>query len=496
MRKLLLILSALVLTIGLSQCTKQKPDVPHYSGPMGDIYVQHVVIDASHGNNNSKIGGTQEDGELELFWNSGDKIYVINQTHPELEIKPLELNGDGGGTSGEFEGDIEGVEGDTLTFYYVGTKTALKEDDKKNGAVVYDESNFMEQDGSLETILDHLLFMIKDVNFPLDNNTVNLYIPYSIHKLDLSALGTEAKEGNEVRIKVEGNIVSTVKNVTSESKVMYVGIPTNNVSNTEEPTEVTYVFEGNGKYVEKTWKIKQDVFYTSNSPEAGSPIVIKPQPTISIADFAPGNLYWENNAFYFEENQWDFEDKWTPNFNGKFSHFYWTSDADLSHLKDYTETPSSTHIIFTDHTDFQVNGYKIGEWRTPTSEEWNYLLVERTNASNLRMWKNLKGENKGNNKHYGLVILPDDADATVMNNINNVSDLKEYGALFLPAAGYRQEGGAGINQTNKEGNYWSNNSNGDKEAYRLYFDEQNIYPQRSYGKNFGCAIRLVRANKQ
>ena len=93
------------------------------------------------------------------------------------------------------------------------------------------------------------------------------------------------------------------------------------------------------------------------------------------------------------------------------------------------------------------------QWRTPTAEEYSYLLLERPTPSGIRFAKAIVAGVKG------LIILPDDWDAStyqlryVNTNIdyavNKISGgdwldvLEPAGAVFLPAAGDRYQAVSG-----------------------------------------------------
>jgi len=275
MKKVALLFSALALVLGLSQCKKVRPDMPQYSGPVGDMYIQHVNVNASHGSSNSKVNGSQIGNELNLTWEEGDELNVYNQTK-KGSLSPLSLKGKGGSDEGQFEGSITGTDGDNLTFYYKGSSAEVIFNE---GAVTYAASNFAGQDGSLEGdngIFKRLAIMKKDVGFPIGGSTLELSVPYAILKLDLRAFGTAT--GNEVKIykEEETEPIATVFNVKDNSNVMYVALPTDNPSNTKNPDEITYKFVGNDRIAYMSWGIDKNTFYTNASSigETGEAIIV------------------------------------------------------------------------------------------------------------------------------------------------------------------------------------------------------------------------------
>ena len=182
---------------------------------------------------------------------------------------------------------------------------------------------------------------------------------------------------------------------------------------------------------------------------------------------------------------------------------------------------SATNFGVSTSTDW-LNGYggsfidwgtnKIGNdapntWRTLTYEEWGWLFNKRDNASYLRGVAQVNGVN-------GLILLPDNwtcpAGVTFKSGFQIApkygaeyyaayqtfsaeqwSKLESAGAVFLPAAGYRD--GSSVNSVQNYGYYWSGSATeGDSEgAYGLYFrpDGENMGRGPRYGGN---SVRLVK----
>ncbi len=102
-----------------------------------------------------------------------------------------------------------------------------------------------------------------------------------------------------------------------------------------------------------------------------------------------------------------------------------------------------------------------GDWRTLTSDEWNYLLTDRANASNLWGFANVEYSN-------GIILLPDGSSLSINSDhsawSNNTIDettwleMEANGAVFLPAAGYLDGGSPEDN--GKKGYYWCSTSGG------------------------------------
>ncbi len=143
-------------------------------------------------------------------------------------------------------------------------------------------------------------------------------------------------------------------------------------------------------------------------------------------------------------------------------------------------------------------------WRTlthGTDGEWDYIFTKRDNAETLYGEGTIDGVN-------GVIILPDDwtapagvpeftHGASAWSNVYTSvewSKMESAGAVFLPAAGYRDgnsisfvgsNGYYGSSSVNAAGNYYS--------AYRLSFYSNGVNsPAGNYGsKCYGFSVRLV-----
>ncbi|MCQ2316380.1 MAG: fibrobacter succinogenes major paralogous domain-containing protein [Bacteroidales bacterium] len=206
----------------------------------------------------------------------------------------------------------------------------------------------------------------------------------------------------------------------------------------------------------------------------------------TTVEFSPGNLYWDGSAFRFEADQWSFANTWNASY---VSHFYWSKTASVAYAQDYSdESASTSDVFFTNSLSFQVDGETAGTWRTLSKDEWGYLLNSRTDATNLRAWKELDS-----GAHKGLVILPDGTEnpSTVMGGITSTADLASSGAVFLPAAGYRY--GTDVSGAGSYGYSWSGTPSEDYEdiAYIMRFLSGRVVVY-SDGRYFGYSVRLVR----
>lgn len=147
-------------------------------------------------------------------------------------------------------------------------------------------------------------------------------------------------------------------------------------------------------------------------------------------------------------------------------------------------------------------GETENQWRTLASSEWKYLLEVRTTASYLRYAKgNVNGVN-------GLILLPDDWSmeyyhlespnyygSSFSSNIIDAdtwaASLESHGAVFLPAAGWRQYSSIYIQGTSCL--YWTSTCDGSVEAgaYAMFFASDSYSTEATRGRHLGYSVRLV-----
>jgi len=162
------------------------------------------------------------------------------------------------------------------------------------------------------------------------------------------------------------------------------------------------------------------------------------------------------------------------------------------------------------------NGGSKGTWRTLTNDEWRYMIYNRSDKCGYATVNGV----------YGIVLLPDDwtlpstLSAFIGINSSNsfgfssnmyyTTDHASYeaskswnameaaGAVFLPAAGYR-DGTTyySLYSGNECGQYWTATSQGSDNACQLFFKFNNVShntynPGSAASKSRGCAVRLVR----
>ena len=238
--------------------------------------------------------------------------------------------------------------------------------------------------------------------------------------------------------------------------------------------------------------------------------------------FSKGNLQYtqSTNTWSFAKNQWDYIG--TDNVTGgsitsdpidgdsnegagladKVDLFGWSTSATNFGVSTSTDWENDYLGSFVDWGTNQMGDDAPNTWRTLTYDEWDYLLNTRTNATSLKGVAQVNGVN-------GLILLPDNwscpADVTFKSGFHSNygadnyaiyqtftadqwSKLEAAGAIFLPAAGYRD--GSKVEYVQSNGLYWSATGEDDYARYPI-FDSNEEYAGGAE-RYFGLSVRLVK----
>jgi hypothetical protein len=242
--------------------------------------------------------------------------------------------------------------------------------------------------------------------------------------------------------------------------------------------------------------------------------------------FSQGNLQYIGSAatpyWKFADNQWDVlgtttgqnsssqnVDRdlfgWgTSGYNhGANCYQPWSTSTSYS---DYYAYGSYTYNLYdqTGQADWGYNpisngGNQANQWRTLTHPEWTYVFNSRTTSSGIRYAKAKV------NAVNGVILLPDDWSSVTysLSNTNSPSadfssntisasqwnTLEQAGAVFLPAAGYRN--GASVYSVGSEGAYWSA-SDYNSQARDVVFDIHILSTTDPSPRSYGFSVRLAR----
>jgi len=241
--------------------------------------------------------------------------------------------------------------------------------------------------------------------------------------------------------------------------------------------------------------------------------------------FSRGNLQYQasSNSWKFADHQYDYmginNTNVSSSYSGWIDLFGWgTSGFDHGALcyqpwsvncndEDYLAYGQWSYNLNdqSGQADWGYNAISNGNnttqtWRTLSYEEWQYLLDERTSPSGIRYAKAKVNDVNGvillldswNESYYELNNF-NQSDASFSCNVINASQwstLEQYGAVFLPAAGYRH--GIDIYNVNYSGGYRSSSVSSESNIWRLrFFDEDLCMDECEDSRCNGQSVRLV-----
>ena len=445
MKKVSLMLGALALVLGLSQCNKEK-------SPIQAGEKQYIELTASNGNDCSKVDVDFLPSVMNLTWEEGDEITVSGGAEGTLTLN------DGAGTAqGHFSGEIEKKNNDDLVFSY--RKTIPSKGD--------DVIDFNTQDGTQAWIKDNLYLEAKVAYNENGNYRVLMEMPYAVLKLDLSAFGSA--DGNKVGIKVDGTVVATVAGIKNVAKAVFVAVPA-------AGSKKAYTISGNSKGNVKNWTLNANTFYTADNGSGqgtGNAITIEHDPLVvdlnnlDLAEGSFGNLpLWVKYNLGVNPDDLDTPEKWygdyyawgetEPYYSSKSpltwkdgkSGYSWQSYCGSSSFTEWDPLPYDENYVLKPDFDAARQHGSGDDWRLPTQEEWK-ALRKNTFCVKTTDYNNVTGLN-------GYIVYRV-KDARDKNMLNTPASSETYTTadthIFLPFTGYYSNKSR-LNAA-KKGYYWS-----------------------------------------
>ena len=245
--------------------------------------------------------------------------------------------------------------------------------------------------------------------------------------------------------------------------------------------------------------------------------------------FSPGNLQCVNNHWQFAEEQYQvihpagYSEQYNPVHDFQWDLFGWSTSGP-NEGSDYGTKVGSDYYY--QANNFKEYGLVFGEsspWETMSRDEWVYLLNTRqmnltingTSYSDKRYIKLKITDNQGWYQS-GLLLFPDEVSITTGSGISlNMYDFttctieqfksvfESAGCIFLPYAGYCQEGTFPVQINNYQagvwgyqmGWYWTSTDGTTSQAWggqAHAVDITNIAVRDNQNKDFRYAVRLVR----
>ena len=328
----------------------------------------------------------------------------------------------------------------------------------------------------------------------------------------VSGAGT-CEEGTECTLEATASAGYTFVNWTVNGEVV--------------STEATYTFTVTEEQIVMA-NFQSTGFVTGNGALHGNFSVSANQKV----NFSQGNLQYIGNAetpyWKFAEHQWDYLGHYSgSSTQGSDSQtanrdlFGWGTSGYNHGANCYQ--PWSTSTTGSDYYAYGSNNYNLNDhtgqadwgynpisnggnqehsgWRTLTHDEWSYLFNTRTTSSGIRYAKATVSDING------VILLPDDWSASYysLSNTNSSSanyssnvisalqwvGLEQHGAVFLPAAGFRNET---LVYDDGAGSYWSASYHGSmsNSVFCLQFGDSNLGTDSGNNLTWGFSVRLVR----
>lgn len=446
MKKVSLILAALALVLGISQCKKQEE-------PVASGEKQHIVLNASFGGGNSKIADNSTGG---LKWTVGDVINV-SQNGQSLSVEGLKCTNAENGT---FEGEITETTGN-ITF--------------KFGSDI----NYLHQTGELNKAIS----LTAEAPYDKDGNysvTMNM-MDRAVVKLDLSKILTVV--GQEVNFSAQNGLGVTlfIEREDFESP-FYVAIPA--------PNKIVKVDN-----IAVDWNLEPNFFYTA-AGEGGAPtgdaIVIEPAtpaPTIPAGAlpglftvnesgkqvyFSKGNLWADgSNTLHFEDSQWESTPTSDDDMDASHvSHFTWSATVEAA-----VGTGNEGNYLFCNESHKVSVNESDAIYYALSIDEWEYLFNNHS-----KKWVTVHGVN-------GYVIAPDGFAGTLADSYADDAALAADNLVFLPAAGSRFNS-ISVTGVGSYGHYWSS-YRASRYTHYLFFSNDGVESSYDYNRYIGMSLRLV-----
>lgn len=505
MKKLTLIVSALALLIGFSQCRKE------VINPNTTDQGVHITLNAGYGQNGQR---TDFNPAGSFVWTNDatEYVYVGGANHSGC-IGVLSGTGNGTHTM-TFTGELTATPGDgeLLYFFYLGKS--------RDGSPV-NTLDFSSQDGTLENVTNyHIAIGSEEYTTGQTSFSATLDMAMAIAYFDLSGFVSDSKaaetvylSGNDVYSTAtinykEGTIIGDAKgniNLGTSGPKYVALIPSVN-------TQTMLRFDSDSKIGGMTFLrgIQTGKFYSGDNQSALA--VTANSCLFSVKEnkkvkFSPGNLQYQasTDTWRFAEHQYDYIGNAAGNTTATANRstqsdwidLFGYGTTGLNGKNPYLATTSSSDYIKTSLTGNDDWGKVIGSsWRTLTQEQWTYLL-NRTDKKGTGTVCGVKGVILLPDTWYGSAIVTTCSDWT--NNTfteEQWSAMELAGAVFLPSAGYRN--GTTVTSAGSNLYYWSSVMKNTSNAYSVYIYQRSWAPydmviNTSYDQTvyYGLSVRLV-----
>ena len=283
--------------------------------------------------------------------------------------------------------------------------------------------------------------------------------------------------------------------LSEDAKPFYVAVPAGEY---EALTIKAYNDEGKEFVTELKSGVKATIERNTIYPITLAAVFGEPGPlsgVFSVASgrkiqFSVGNLYYSNNTWQVESNQYAYGEGWDA---GHVSLFAWTDAGDKGYGADAAYVATDATKVDWGKIYCQSNGIATGTWKTLTSAEWKYLLDTRVMKNNfVRYTSTMENPVEIEGKDYcGLFIYPDNYAGTVVDGTFTWKSIADKGIVFLAAAGNRN--GTAVAGQGQYGYYWAGDSINTAISQNIRFSSNGVTSYNAFGRYMGYAVRLVTA---
>ncbi len=529
MKRISMIVAAVALVLGLSQCKKQEQPSSNADGTIA------ITLDVKV-HDGSKINVNPNNGMVAFEY--GDVVYVASG---QKFVGTLTNNGN------TFAGNITNpTEGEPLYFFFLGNKTP--DQTLTPGSTTSCSVNISDQTSGEYPV----------ISFATSNETftgAGLYTAFFLNKAALVKFDVTTLSANPTCILGLNNKVTVdfstngfaysqvdnglVKLPGWSGEHWAILLPQAALAEGEEGS----VYTDDGNYMGSRPAIPaitaNDYLNEGITLTATADMNPGTTPTGAVSGkftindngdrvyFSQGNLQYIGSAalpyWKFADSQWDYfgtttgqnsDDQnvdrdlfgWgTSGYNhGAVCYQPWSTSTNYSDYSAYGEWDANLYDQ-TGQADWGYNaisngGNAEGQWRTLTYSEWQYVCYIRPTLSGIR-YVMATVNNVG-----GVILLPNDWEASIydLNGANGgnyesntitaadwTNMFEANGAVFLPAASGRYE--TSVWEGGYYGTYWSSSRfyYGSDSAYSLNFDSDYL-EIHGYSRYYGFPVRLVR----
>ena len=494
MKNIFFVLLAAALALGMTQCKKN--DIT----PNSDGDTVFMTLEASCGGGRTvfvpSIPG--------IKWGTGSDEYISVGSSVKGYLGELHGKGDGNNAATSrlsFSGTITapaGTQGEKLYFFYLGNG-------RHYGRTPLDFSN-QENSGGDHFVTDYVIAIgegtVTNSGGSTYTATADLEVKTAIAYFNISAFST-GLDSDSVYLRGD-DVYSTVTidyragTITGNAKgSINMGLANENKYIALIPsvsTETTLIFEGATKEGTMTFPngIQPNRYYSNNGDSLA--ITGKDSYVFTVSSypakkvrFSPGNLqYKTGTGWRFAEHQYDVcqtsNGSW--NTSGWVDLFGWGTWSGTSEHWDPTNTEPYSYSWESNYDDVYFHGsltnHTATNWFTLSRDQWPYLIGHSRHG--------LATITVGENAIHGMVILPDNSELSINTEYSEsqwVTNMEAKGAVFLPAAGYRE--GTNVYDYGNNYYYWSCTEEGSGSAWCLSGSSQGVME-----RYWGLGVRLVR----